>query len=296
MEKKLNKCFAVRVCALMSALVILLCCTVPASAAGGTWGVPVSFDSIGLSGTASTSIIGYAPFPLSSSGPSSTAIGGIDISSSFSNLEDGMVDIDYTFSSGSYVVTLRADQLVIPSSFFFTNAGYLIFRFYNGSDVLTTRAVLSYNLAKVYSGSNYKLQYQGDSMTIESVNGLDLSTVIGNRLEIAGNSQDELGDYVLLDDFYLSFSSDTPITKFNMRQNSQSTRYTFRNWFDSQDLSGKTVVVDPSNPSGVDLVSWLSVAVGGFLDFQLWPGMSLNELMWIILVIGVLFWFLKLTI
>lgn len=281
--------------ALMSALVLLLCCTMPASAAGGTWGVPISFDQIGLSGSVSTSIIGHAPFPLSSSGPSSTTIGGIDITSTFSNLEDGMVDIDYVFSSGSYVVTLRADQLVIPSSFFFSDSCFLIFRFFSGSSAATTRAVLSYNLVKVYSGSTYQLHYQGDSMTIESVNGLDLSTVIGNRLGIAGNSQEDLGEFVLLDDFYLSFSSDTPITKFNMRQNSQSTRYTFRNWFDSKDLTGQTVVVDPSNPSGINLVNWLSVAIGGFLDFELWPGMSLNQLLWVCLVIGILFAFLKMV-
>lgn len=288
--------FLKRSCVLMSALVLLLCCTVPASAAGGTWGVPISFDSIGLSGTASTSIIGYAPFPLSSSGPSSTAIGGIDIFSSFSNLEDGMVDIDYSFSSGSYVVTLRADQLVIPSSFLFSNSGYLIFRFYNGSSLITTRAVISYNLAKVSSGSTYQIQYQGDSMTIESVNGLDLSTVIGNRLGIAGDSQEELGDFILLDDFYLSFSSDTPITKFNMRQNNQTVRYSFGDWLDSKDLSSSTVVVDPSNPSGVNFVDWLQVAIGGFLDFELWPGMSLNELLWVCLVIGILFTFLKMVV
>lgn len=53
---------------------------------------------------------------------------------------------------------------------------------------------------------------------------------------------------------------------------------------------------DVSNPLDVDFVSWLATAVGGFLDFELWPGMSLNDLMWVTLTVGVLFWFLKITI
>ena len=68
-------------------------------------------------------------------------------------------------------------------------------------------------------------------------------------------------------------------------------------WFSQYDLPfKKEVIVNPADPSGVNFVDWLTVAVGGFLDFELWPGMSLNEIMWIILVAGVLFWFLKLTI
>lgn len=51
-----------------------------------------------------------------------------------------------------------------------------------------------------------------------------------------------------------------------------------------------------SNPADVDFVSWLATAVGGFLDFQLWPGLSLNDLLWVILVMGILFAFLKLTV
>jgi hypothetical protein len=52
----------------------------------------------------------------------------------------------------------------------------------------------------------------------------------------------------------------------------------------------------PSTPVGVDFASWLGTAVGGFLDFDLWPGLSLNDLLWVVLVIGVLFAFLKMTV
>lgn len=48
-----------------------------------------------------------------------------------------------------------------------------------------------------------------------------------------------------------------------------------------------------ADPSGTDFVSWLATAVGGFLAFELWPGMSLDQVLWVILVIGILMWFLK---
>lgn len=48
-----------------------------------------------------------------------------------------------------------------------------------------------------------------------------------------------------------------------------------------------------ADPSDTDFVSWLATAVGGFLDFELWPGMSLDQVLWVILVIGILMWFLK---
>lgn len=48
-----------------------------------------------------------------------------------------------------------------------------------------------------------------------------------------------------------------------------------------------------ADPSDIDFVSWLASAVGGFLAFELWPGMSLDQILWVILVIGILMWFLK---
>lgn len=288
--------FFLRFFPVISSLLLIVLCAAPASAAGGTWGVPFAFDSIGLSGTASSSIIGNAPFPLSRTGPTSTVIGGIDIESGFNNIEDGMIDIDWSFSSGTYVMELRADQLVIPSSVLFDDSGFLIFQFYFSSGSSDVSALISYGLGRVSDGSTYQLHYQGDSFSVGSAAGVDLASAIGDRILVAGNSISDLGDYVLLYDFYIKFTSDSPIVRFNMRQNNQTDRYNFGDWFDSQELVSKTVVVDSSDPSGVNLVDWLQVAVGGFLDFELWPGMSLNELLWVCLVIGILFTFFEMIV
>lgn len=48
-----------------------------------------------------------------------------------------------------------------------------------------------------------------------------------------------------------------------------------------------------ASPIDVDFVGWLVPAVGSFLSFELWPGLSLDSVLWVSLVIGVLFWFLK---
>lgn len=51
----------------------------------------------------------------------------------------------------------------------------------------------------------------------------------------------------------------------------------------------------PSTPD-VDWTSWIITAVGGFFDFELWPGLSLGDLLLVVISIGVLFAFLKITI
>lgn len=51
-----------------------------------------------------------------------------------------------------------------------------------------------------------------------------------------------------------------------------------------------------SDPSNIDITDWIMTAVGGFFAFELWPGLSLGDLVLTILSIGLLFSFLKLTI
>lgn len=51
-----------------------------------------------------------------------------------------------------------------------------------------------------------------------------------------------------------------------------------------------------SDPTDIDMTDWIMTAVGGFFAFELWPGLSLGDLVLTILSIGLLFSFLKLTI
>lgn len=54
----------------------------------------------------------------------------------------------------------------------------------------------------------------------------------------------------------------------------------------------------PSVPGGVtlnnDMVDWLKDVVDGFLDFEVAPGFSMNKIVYVILVVGILLWLIKL--
>lgn len=281
----------------ISAMLLIVLCAAPASAATtGAWGVPFSFESIGLSGNVSTNIIGYAPFPLSLTGPSSTRIGGIDITSTYSDNTDGMVNIDYSFSSSSYRMRLLVNNVVLPTQSFLSGDSYLVFRFYDGASSVPTSATVSYTLAYVYDGTNYLLRGSMGQVSVTNANTVDVSMLIAEDVASKGYSASNLGDYVLLSNLDITFDGSSSFTKFNIRQPLLSNGPTLTNWFDSQNLKTNSVVVDPSNPAGVNFVDWLTVAIGGFLDFELWPGMSLNELLWVCLVIGILFTFFKMIV
>lgn len=60
--------------------------------------------------------------------------------------------------------------------------------------------------------------------------------------------------------------------------------------------SNTTVVVDPANPADVSFTDWLTVAVGSFLNFELWPSFSINQVLYLVLVIGVLLAFFTMLI
>jgi hypothetical protein len=64
----------------------------------------------------------------------------------------------------------------------------------------------------------------------------------------------------------------------------------FRQWFNLHPFSFNFIVeeVQPGN-----MFDWLLSSVDAFLDFEIAPDFSFNELFWIVLVIGVILWFIK---
>lgn len=68
-------------------------------------------------------------------------------------------------------------------------------------------------------------------------------------------------------------------------------RYEVDNWFAYLDLTHTTVQY-----SDVNFFDWLLDSVNAFLNFELFPGFSINRLMQVILIIGLLFWFLKVVV
>lgn len=295
-KSKLHK-FLHRSFPVITAMLLIVLCAAPAMAANsGSWGVPFNFETIALSGNVSTALLGGVPFPLGSSGPTSVQLGGIGISSTFSDNSDGMINVDWSLTSGSYIMQLSLEDVVVPSSMLFGSDGFLVFRLYSGSSLVPFTVEINYIVGHIYEGSYYRLDGFQNGFTITNGSGYDLATAIGQDLSSSGYDSSKLGEYVLLEDLVIYIDADSPFDRFNMRQPHQNVNPSFDDWLNSQRLSSETVVVDPSNPAGVNFVDWLTVAIGGFLDFELWPGMSLNELLWVCLVIGILFTFFKMIV
>lgn len=65
----------------------------------------------------------------------------------------------------------------------------------------------------------------------------------------------------------------------------------YQQWLDSLDLKAYVY-----SPGSFDVSDWLEAAVGGFLEFELFPGFSINKIFWLVLVIGIMLWFITLMI
>lgn len=65
----------------------------------------------------------------------------------------------------------------------------------------------------------------------------------------------------------------------------------FRQWFNNHSFSFNCIIeeVQPGN-----MFDWLLSSVNAFFDFEIAPDFSLNELFWIVMVIGIILWFVKL--
>lgn len=281
--------------ALMSALVLLLCCTVPASAAGGTWGVPFDFSSIWLAGNASTRFLGSAPFPLDSSGPNSVQIGGISVVPTFSNNEDGMIDVEWSLSSPSLKMQLDFTDVVVPASAIWGDDGFMSFRLYSGSSSVSFDAEVSYKLQYPVNRANggFAMGTFVGSVNVLDAAGVNLTEYIAASFADNGFPSSKLSAYVLLSDLTVTFSPSESFERFNMRQFNQTSAVDFSDWFESYNWTSSNVT---DVPGAVDFTSWLRVAIGGFLDTQLWPGMSLDNLLWLSLTLGLLFAFLKFVV
>ena len=62
-------------------------------------------------------------------------------------------------------------------------------------------------------------------------------------------------------------------------------------YYESLPLEKRTVIVD--NTADIDLSSWLVDAVGGFLDFEIFPGFSISSVLAVLLSLSVVVLFLK---
>lgn len=302
-KNKLLKRWAVRAGALLSVLLICCCMTLPAFAASGsapTWYSVLPFDEVRLNTNSSRqTILPWAGDLWLSSASDSTvtdSTSSYSIANSRFNLSDEDVSFDVAFSNavGSFAsIELYAYSALIKVNDL-RDKSFTVGFGVDGD--LGARVTISFNAHRLtLLTDSYRDESKRFTSTARCPAGTNILGLISDMLTD--------GNFVPSDVVYLS---DLSVTFDDMENDDQwisfsvdcrQSRPSFTKWVDQYSLPYQTVIeYSPSDPSGVNFVDWLSVAVGGFLDFQLWPGMSLNEIMWIILVVGILFWFIKLTI
>lgn len=304
-KNKPPKRFAARVGALLCVLLICCCMVLPASAASGSEPVFYSvlpFDGVRLMESASSFVdLPWTPdvwlsrsTQEDSSANSGDAGYGVTNATVSSSTDTANFDVAFSRTLGSFnSVVFYADSAVISTSQLRDSNYYVYFGFEGEDDARISISFLANRMTLV--GDDYQLQTKRFTETFHADSGTDVLSLISGMLT-DGNYVPS--SYVLLTDLEVvmeDFSNDDQWITFriDLRQN----RPSVQKWIDQYQLPYKTeVIINPSDPSEVSFVDWLVVAVSGFLDFELWPGMSLNEIMWVILVIGVMFWFFKLTI
>lgn len=79
---------------------------------------------------------------------------------------------------------------------------------------------------------------------------------------------------------------------YSVSMDTVSSASSFSSWILFYNLTSS----DGSGSAVPSLVDWLVDAVGAFLEFELFPGMSLNGIIQFVVVIGFVFWFITLLI
>lgn len=298
---------------LICVLVIMLVCALPSSAASltSTKVAPIMFDQIGFLYGEAFERSYRMPFPGNILGPSEPGSGYVqykDENSTLNNsvyitgvsqLDNGLIRTNYRLSydyTGWGVGLFNVSGNVLESALINDSSGYNV-SFSLGTVGLSGRVSISLQAVKVVNSAD-AYYTTSKSFTLSNIpfgeNGVDLFDLIDQAIT---DFTFRDGEYLYLPLLNVRFFFDD----MNLDELAMHIETTNRNvpnsysmWFNQFDLP-RSVVVNPVDPDGVDLVDWLSVAVGGFLDFELWPGMSLNELLWACLVIGVLFVFLRMA-
>lgn len=227
-------------------------------------------------------------------------------------------NIFYAITEGPFAgfdLTWGANQL---HTVVYTNAGNRAMRLIGSNHIVDMNALRVSNSISVDFGTDGDLSGDVDFY----VEGVAYELVAGNYTPVSfrvqgicqkvanswGNIGTEIANaisaetsarYVYLTFYFLELrcTYDEFDGKFNINIRGSNTYPTFYAWANQFNMTHETIIqVDPADPSDVSFVDWIGVAVGGFFDFELWPGMTLGEIIEFILVFGLVFWFLTMVI
>ena len=306
--------FLLRFFPVITAMLLIVLCAFPAFAAPpvSTFIAPIFFDEVAFLYGEAFERSYRMPYPGNIMGPVNPGADYVQYkneSSSFDNsfyitgidvLDNGKIRSNYRLSydyTGWGVGLFNVSGTIIDTPLLSSSTGYHV-SFSQGTVGVSGRVSISFTAAKINTSSDsYSIQTKSFSASNVSFGdgGIDLMHLIDSALTDLSYRD---GDYVYLPTLSVRFFfDDYDLTEVLMHTEvvRRTSPRTYTQWFNQYELN-RSVIVNPADPSDVNFVDWLQTAIGGFLDFQLWPGMSLNEIMWVILVVGVLFWFFKVTV
>jgi hypothetical protein len=203
-----------------------------------------------------------------------------------SGASDTLVTVFYPGSAGSF--SLRCSNVFYTDSLSFSlqNDGYDTFS-------VTRVQIRGFVTELSVINSTYTLSsnYFSGTFSVNS-SSVDLAQLIRSAV----GSLDGMGDTAWLQDvqitidYYRTDPDASPAMRFDVNQVPDYNP--FVSWFDDADLTYKTVVQENVVMPGA--FDWLIDSVDAFLDLEIVPGISLNALFYVALVIIVLIAFIKL--
>ena len=288
---------------LVAALVAM---TVPAFAVGvgrgSTYYAPITFDTIHMDG------IGIYDYPLN----------WIDSASSRDNMPvfyfeeyiygEAMCDFSNNrqylfadFACPTTTIDLRSELAFIQPRYL-ENADYTIsFLDCSGHFLQLTTVDIYFELVLPFDYPDGKFEYR--TTTCER-SFLDFEDGTFD-FDIGQSISDIIYDQILWDDGYTTACIKNLRIDFNFEMYDQSTPHLWVRWYGSlsseeNDFNifireGGQKYLEPQPEPNFDFSTWLSDSVGAFLEFELFPGFSIDMIFWLFLVIFILLWFIKLV-
>lgn len=204
--------------------------------------------------------------------------------------------------SNGAVTTLTLSKVnpqVVPRGYLGSANSYEIFT--SASDLLISSVRLSGWVRTIESQSvsgssdeEYSLVLYGFDQTFECSDNV---ARIGNWLNDCLNDISEIDGqyYVLLEQLVVEINvsrQSVATPTFYISSHLSPNVRDLVQWSSQYDLKKDVVNIDGGSAT-FDVTTWLSGTVGSFLDLEFAPGLSINKILYVILVVGVLLWFVK---
>lgn len=300
MVKQKNKRLLARLGSLIGVLLLMCCMILPASAA----------DTGSSSSDEAISVIPFDRILLRSTGSSSVVslpwagshfFGDSDISDSGIWVEGGF---DYemrgvSVSNGNYSILMDPEwdasnfRMVLECDRFYYNptggnGGFSV----NLTNQATADFSISFRVNVLeLSGDSYVPKYYNLSAS-SSGSSVSLTQLIHGAID---DHADVAGyDWYYITDLSVVISSVSADCNFGFTSGTRTSfNSAFTHWVNQFEI--KTIVFEPASSSDVSF-SWLIDSVSQFLTIEFWPDFSISVLLEIVFVIGLVLWFLRISI